>query len=86
MRHRGMQQDRRLVADCPVGPFFVVVSAPILHFFLRVRKAQEPVGIEAFLPEASVERLDKGIVGRLPGAAEVEPDLMRPGPVVQRAR
>jgi hypothetical protein len=27
LRHRGMQQDRRLVADCPVGPFFVVVSA-----------------------------------------------------------
>ena len=50
LRHRGMQQDRRLVADCPVGPFFVVVSAPILHFFLRVCKAQEPVGIEAFLP------------------------------------
>jgi hypothetical protein len=39
-----------------MGPFFVVVPAPILHFFLSIGKAEEPVSIEAFLPEASVER------------------------------
>ena len=86
LRHRGMQQDRRLVADCPVGPFFVVVSAPILHFFLRVRKAQEPVGIEAFLPEASVERFDEGIVCGFAGPGEVQRDAVSIGPNVKISR
>src|SRR6516162_9438252 len=81
-----MQQDRRLVADCPVGPFFVLVSAPILHFFLRVCKAQEPVGIEAFLPEASIERFDEGIVCGFAGPGEVQRDAALIGPDVKISR
>jgi len=45
-----------------MGPFFVVVSTPILHLLLRVRKAEEPMGVEALGPEATVEGLDEGVV------------------------
>lgn len=55
-----VQQNRRLIADRPMGPFFIVVLAPILHLFLGIRKVQEPVSIETFGPEAAVERLDEG--------------------------
>ena len=65
-----LQQDRRFVTDRAMGPFFVVVPAPILHFF-GVGKRQEPMGVEAFLPEAAVERLDERVVGRLPRTGEV---------------
>ncbi len=60
-----LQQNRRSVADRAMGPFFVVVSAPSLHFFLGVRKAEEPVSVEGFGPEAAVEGLDERVVGRL---------------------
>jgi len=42
-----------------MGPFFVVVSTPILHFFPGVRKRQEPMGIEA-LPSHSLAREARG--------------------------
>ena len=32
-----------------------------------VRQILEPLGIQAFGPEGSIERFDEGIVGRLPG-------------------
>jgi len=34
-----MQGDRDVVSDRAVGSVFVIVSTPILQFFLRVRKA-----------------------------------------------
>ena len=40
------QRNRRLLADRPVGAFFIVVLAPILYFFLGVRKGQEPMGVQ----------------------------------------
>lgn len=57
-----LQQNGRLIADRPVGPFLIVVSAPSLYFFLGVCNGEEPMGVEAFGPEATVERLDEGIV------------------------
>ena len=43
----------------------VVVSEPSLHLFAGVGKGEEPVGVQAFRPEPSVERLDERIVGGL---------------------
>jgi hypothetical protein len=57
-----------------MGPLFVVVSAPILHFFLGVRKAKEPMGVEALGPEATVEGLDEGIVCWFARSREVQRD------------
>jgi len=60
-----MQQDWQLIADGPMRPIFDVVSAPILQLFLRVGKRQEPAGVQAFGPQASVKRFDEGIISRL---------------------
>ena len=61
------QRDRHLVPDRPMRANLVVVSAPILHLFGRVGKRQEPVGVQALRPEATVEGFDVGVVGRLSG-------------------
>ena len=47
--------------DRPMRAHLVVVSAPILHLFGRVRKRQEPVGVQALRPEATVEGLDVSV-------------------------
>lgn len=62
-----LQRDRGLVADGPVRPILVVVSDPSLHLFGRIRKRQEPVHVQALTSEATIERLDEGVVGGLPG-------------------
>ena len=49
-----------------------MVLTPILRFLLRVCKAQEPVGVEAFRSEAALERFDECIVGRLTWPGEVQ--------------
>jgi hypothetical protein len=60
--------NRGLVADGLVRPILVVVLAPILQLFAGVGKRQEPVRVKALRPEAPVERLNEGVVGRFSGA------------------
>ena len=50
-----------------MGPFFIVVSTPSLQLFLGVGKVHEPMGIQSFDPEPTIEGLYKGIVGRFAG-------------------
>jgi len=69
-----------------MGPLFIVVSAPSLHFLLGVRKGQEPVSVEAFGPEAAVEGLDERVVGRFAGPREVQRDAALVGPQVKITR
>ena len=57
-----------------MGPDFVVVSTPILHFLPCVVKAQEPVRVQAFASELAVEGFDEAVVGRLARPREVQPD------------
>lgn len=66
-----------------MAPDLVVVSTPSLQLFGRIRKRQEPVGVQTLGPEAADEGLDEGIVGRLAGLAEVQGDAMGIGPQVQ---
>ena len=80
------QHNRRLVADRAVRALFVVVLTPILQFFLGVSKAQEPVSVQTFCPEAAIERFDEGVVGRLARPGEVERDAALIGPEIQVAR
>lgn len=75
--------DRRFMADRAVGADLVVVSTPSLHLGFRVIKAPEPVSVQAFGPEFAAERLDKGIVRRLPGPGEVENDVFLVGSQVE---
>ena len=47
--------------------FLVVVYGPILQLFLHDCKALEPVCVQTFYPEATVEGFDERIVGGLRG-------------------
>jgi hypothetical protein len=64
-------------------PDLVVVSAPSLQLFGRIRKRQELVCVQALGPEAPVEGFDEGVVRRLAGPAEVQGDAVGIGPQVQ---
>lgn len=66
-------------------PILVVVFDPSLHLFGRIRKGQEPVRVQALAAEASVERLDEGVVGRFPRAGEVQCDALGIGSQVEVA-
>ena len=66
-----------------MGPDLVVVSAPNLQLFGRIRKRQKPVGVQALGPEAAVEGFNEGVVGRLAGAGEVQGDAVGLSPQVQ---
>src|SRR5207237_9876338 len=72
--------------DLPVLHSFPTRRSSDLYLFLGVGKAKEPVGVETFLPEASVERLDECVVGGLAGPGEVQRDAALVGPDVEIAR
>src|SRR4030088_3570903 len=61
----------------------VVVSTPSLAFSLRFVEAQEPVGVQTFDPELTVEAFDVGIVGRFTRPTEVESDVVHEGPQIE---
>ena len=42
----------------------VVFVAPVIDFSLGIFEADEPVKIQTFVPKASVEALDEGVVCR----------------------
>ena len=54
-----MHGDRDVKSDRAVEPVRGVVPTPILQLFASVGKAHEPLGIQAFGPEFSIER-DEG--------------------------
>lgn len=62
-----MQVDRDVPSDRAVGSVLVVASSPNLQLFVAVGKVHEPVGVQAFRRELTVERLDEAIVRRLAG-------------------
>ena len=76
------QHAKRPIGNRTMRPFFVVVFAPILHLFLRVCNAHEPVDVQAFDPEATVEGLDEGIIGLLARPGEVKRDTALVGPKI----
>ncbi len=57
-----MQADRHVVTDRAVRTDLVVVSAPSLQLFARIRKVHEPVGVQALRSELAVKGLDEAIV------------------------
>ena len=62
----------RLVAERAVGPFPIVVLPPGLHDLPRIRQAQEPVLVETFVAQPTVEALAVGVLDRLARIDEVQ--------------
>ena len=52
---------------------------------MGVVKAHEPMSVQAFLMELSVEAFDESIVGRLAGTGEVKNDTLLVSPQIQIA-
>jgi len=42
----------------------IVVSSPGFDLFSGIFERHEPVGVEALIPETSIERFDEGVIGR----------------------
>ena len=42
----------------------IAVSSPDFDLFAGIFERHEPVGVEAFISETSVEGFDEGVVGR----------------------
>lgn len=61
----------------------VIVLSPILQLFDRIRKAQEPVRIQALGPEPAVEGLDECVVRRFSRPGEVKRDASSIGPQIE---
>src|SRR5712671_5929633 len=57
---------------------------PRLDLALRVGQRQEPVRVEAFVAKTAIERLHKGVVGRLAGPAEIKRHAIMVSPAVER--
>jgi hypothetical protein len=64
------------------GAFFVVIPPPCFNLVPGIIQAEEPVLIEAFLPEPAVKGLDIGVVRRLPGPGEVQRDMVPVSPEI----
>ena len=72
------------VPQSAVGSLPIVVSSPGFHLLGSVLRGQEPVLVQALLTEASVERLNEGVVRGLPGPAEVQLHPVQAGPLFSR--
>ena len=55
-------------------PNGVVVVPPVLDYGVGLKKAGEPVLVQALVAETSVERFNEGILGRLSGLYEMQID------------
>src|SRR6056297_2365588 len=81
-----MHGNRDVVADRAVGSVLVVVSTPILQLFSGIRKAHEPMCVQAFRAELAVEGLDEAIVCGLSWPQEVQRNVVGIGPEIEIAR
>jgi len=77
---------RSRIAKSAVGPFFVVIPSPSFNLGPGIIQAQEPVLIEAFLPEPAVEGLDISVVRRLPRSGKVQSDVIPVSPKIDVLR
>lgn len=79
-----VDEKRGFVPERPVGSI-LLVSAPGLQLFGRVRKGQEPLGVQALGSEAPVEGFYVGVGGGPARPAEVECQPMHIGPKIKVA-
>jgi hypothetical protein len=54
----------------------VIMLSPSFDLAFGVVKRKEPVGVQSFVPQTSVERFDERVVGWFPRSTEVERDLV----------
>ncbi len=72
------------VAQGRMGPAVIVVAPASFDDLAGIVEIEKPVLVETFIPELPVERFDEGVLDRLTGLDEVEPNAVAPGPFVER--
>ena len=82
----GEHGHRRPFADCTMRSHIIVVLAPKFDLCAGVVKIQEPMLVQAFKSNTSVEAFDEGIVSGFARSAEVHDDTIHIGPQVEFAR
>src|SRR5690554_4109076 len=80
----GGKVSRRQVIQRAVGAHFVVVTTPGGDENTRLREASEPLVVQAFVAEATVETLDERVLRRLAGSDELQADVILDSPLVKR--
>ena len=65
-------------------PLGIVVLPPCLHDPTRIAESQEPVLVQAFVTQPTVEALTVGVLDRVAGVDEVQGDGMLVRPFLQR--
>jgi len=75
----GEHGHRRPFANCTMRSHIVVVLAPKFDLCAGVVKIHEPVLVQAFKANTSVEAFDEGIVSGFARSAEVHDDTIRIG-------
>ena len=64
----------------------IIVPSPGLDLGTGIGQRQEPVGVQALVAQATIERFHEGIVGWLAWPAEVERDAVFVRPAVEGFR
>ena len=71
-------------AQGALGSNVVVVPSPSFDGSPRVVHGEEPVHVQAVVPERAVEALDEAVLGGLARLNEVDLDPLRVGPGIER--
>jgi len=69
-----------------VGTLLVVIDPPSFDRLSSLDQVLEPVLVEAFLPQPTIERLDERIIGGLARTTEIERHLIEVSPPIERLR
>ena len=80
------QRGRRFVADRAMWSYLVIVSTPILKLCARVGHRQEPVRVQAFRSQSTVERFNEGVVRRLARPREIKRHALQVSPQIKLTR
>ena len=67
-------------------PALILVPSPDLDLGAGIGQRQEPVGVQALVAQATIERFHERIVRWLAGLAEVERDAILLSPAIKRLR
>ena len=62
----------------------MVVPPKCINLLFRILDRREPMHVQTFLAEPSVEGFERGVVGRFPAPAEVENDAVGVCPQIYR--
>lgn len=74
----------RQAAEDRVEPSVVEVSRPFFDPGVGVGHRQDPGGVQAFLAQSAVERLDMRVVAGFSGPRDVQFDLVERGPLLDQ--